>query len=285
MRLKSLVLALALVTMALACSNCLSSSPPIQSDMLSAPTVSLTEQQKEKAISIAQNDPWVNDQINGVGEYSSASPFGNSERRVKDVVMSSFIDTSPGGNNTTYRMPAVIFIAGNESKDGADVHALVDLAKERVAFVGYTHRPGLANGWFNFSAYDRGVKASLDERGCLEFYNMTIRDTGYPYYNSTELIALHPIITNVTLEDPGVKSELDGHSYEVTGFGVFYREYPSGYMESYPTVSITVNDPKTGTPANGIMASVDPKTNKVINYLPYPIGEYPDISRLFPYSS
>lgn len=283
MRLNSLVLALALVTMALACSNCLSSSSPAQSATLPAPTVALTEEQKEKAISIAQNDSVVSDKIDGiVGFLHLHSQANQSHYHVKDVVMSSFIDTSPGSNNTTYRMPAVIFIVGNESEDGVDVHVLVDLEKGRVAFIGYTHRPGLADGRFNFSAFVGGVRDGISR---LEFYNMTIVDTGYPYYNQSELTAFYPKIANVTLADPGVKSEIAGHSYSVD-FGVYGREYfLNGYLERYPTVSLAVNDAETGRPAKMIMASVDLKTNRVMKYIVYSVGEHPDFDCLFPDSS
>jgi hypothetical protein len=286
MRLKSLAFAIAIVAISLACCNCVSgqlsdtqaqrNASPIPSDFFSRPL-------KEKAIAIAQNDTWVNDKINSVGEYSTDHPYGNVERRVKDAVISSYTDRSPGANNTTYRMPAVIFAVGNESLDGADVYVFVDPMRERVAAICYVHRPGLPNGRANFSDYDRGVKARFDERGgCLEFYNMTIVNTGYPYYDVSRLEAFHQEIANVTLNDPGVKSELNGHSRQVTDFGIYTCENPAGYVVMYPTVTITVTDTATGAPTSKIMASVDPKANKVINYLVYPAAGTPDVERLFP---
>jgi hypothetical protein len=271
MGLKSLALVLAIISMALACSNCVSdqSSSPAQPRASSpTPAIVLTEQQKTKAISLAQNDTVVDYKINEL-DRDPHGGFGNftkySERQVKDVVMSSFTDTAPGGNNATRVMPAVVFAVGNGSLDGVNVHAFVDLENERVAYVGYVYRPGPANGKFNYSASDGGMRAYFRLDSFYEFFNATILDTGYLYHiNQSEQEMLRPEIINITLDDPGVKDKLEGHSYYVKGIKDYGRETPT-YWFYCPVVMIVVNDERIA-PVYGIEASVNLKTKKVMGY-------------------
>lgn len=212
-------------------------------------TIVLTDQEKSLAIDVALNNSYFHEAmgnllggIEEMGNRSGGIYDTNVSYYVEGVIVSSYRDTSPWGNNTTYTSPVVVIVIGNSSMAGANMYVFVDLNKSRVPYIGYVPRAGAISDSIQYSSDGGGVQINISSGtqwpSSSYLDNMTIVDTGVEKYsNRTELNAK---AIEIALNDSTLTNYLNGYMYHIDDVMMHYNDtYNSDYQGRY-AVSYTV---------------------------------------------
>jgi hypothetical protein len=214
-------------------------------------TIILTSQQKSMAIDLALNNSYFQEAMGNIlgGNFDTNTSFHS-----EDVVVSSYRDTSPWGNNTTYILPAVKIIIGNSSMAGVNMYVFVDLNKSRVPYIGYVPRAGIIFGSTQYSSYEGGVQINISTEGqwptSSYIDNLTIVDTGVDKYSNRAELEAHAVET--ALNDSTLTNDLNGYIYHVddaplASYSPYNSNYKGRYEVTYPVVVIEAYKNLTST--------------------------------------
>jgi hypothetical protein len=179
----------------------------------------LTERQKEKAIAIVLGDPLVSQEAEHMANWA------NGTYHVKDVLSPSpFHEVGPGIDRNR-SLPAVEIVVGNEADMGTNILAFVDLAKNRVAYIGYVKRA---------DAYGQLPPESHT--------NISIAETDYTVGKVLTGEQREKVV-RIARENKAVQEKMRGKNYSVDGdvmvsYISFYKD-DNLYVGAYPMVRFT----------------------------------------------
>ncbi len=219
-------------------------------------------QNDSQAISVALNDTavegkmeqaWFTMDMAGNGTPGDDTP----DLHLGGVTMSSF----QGADIVSPAMPAVEIDIGEISDAGINMYAFVDLQKGRVAYIGFSPRPGNNAYGIEYSAIDHGVSERTISTDSTSFMdNVTIVDTGYSGnreltdQDKSDIIAF-------ALDNASIKGRLDGSRYET--LVMMAGQEDRYHIISYPVVRFTVYKKDSDGVDFYLFAAEDPVNKRI----------------------
>lgn len=205
----------------------------------------LTDKQKSRAIAIALGNPLVMSDIQSLVLW----PNGNGTYLVKGVLPPSpVLEIGPNGERNR-SLPAVVFVAGNESEKGQNLLVFVDLLQDRVVYIKHAKRADL-----------------YGQEPPENYFDVSIAWTGH-HDGENLTTGQKAKAVRLAREDKTVKEQMGGRNYSVDGDVIVtncgvHRNNRS-YIGAYPYVRFTQGTPMDQADFQ-VFVVVDVDRNKVL---------------------